>query len=97
MNEPEFDLDTTTDSFDFWLSNDLTVELASPQELTSEEEVTLLDLLDNLLSKGVILSGDLTLSVAGVDLLYIGLRLMISTAEKAVQVGAVKMKNGRIV
>ncbi|NWJ47834.1 MAG: gas vesicle protein [Chloroflexi bacterium] len=85
--------------FDFWLAEEVLglplVDENQPPD--PKEEVTLLELLDKLLTKGVILSGDLTLSIAGVDLLYIGLRLMVSTAEKAVSVGAVRMKNGRIV
>jgi hypothetical protein len=86
-------------AIDFWLAEEvLGLPLVDEsQPVDPKEEVTLLELLDKLLTKGVILSGDLTLSIAGVDLLYIGLRLMISTAEKAVSVGAVRMKNGRIV
>lgn len=84
--------------FDFWLSDQpFSIEPATEQDLSQEEQVTLLDLLDSLLNKGVIVSGDITLSVAGVDLLYVGLRLMVCTAEKAVAVGAVRLKNGRIV
>ncbi|MEI7555749.1 gas vesicle protein [Candidatus Chlorohelix sp.] len=86
-------------SFDFWLAEEVLglnmVDTNQPPD--PEEEVTLLELLDKLLTKGVVISGDLTLSIAGVDLLYIGLRLMISTVDKAVSVGAVRMKNGRVV
>ena len=46
-------------------------------------DVTLLELVDRILDKGVILSGDITLSVAGVDLVYIGLRALLSSAETA--------------
>jgi len=84
--------------FDFWLSDDeLALELDSTQAIDPEEQVTLLDLLDSLLTKGIVVSGDLTLSVAGVDLLYVGLRLMVCTAEKAAAVGAVRIRDGRIV
>ena len=48
-----------------------------------EEEVTLLELLDRLLDKGVVLSGDITLSVADVDLVYLSLRLLLSSTEAA--------------
>jgi hypothetical protein len=34
-----------------------------------------------VLDKGVVLSGDITLSVADVDLIYIGLRLLLSSVE----------------
>jgi len=45
-----------------------------------EHEVTLLELVDRVLNKGVVLSGDITLSVAGVDLVYVGLRLLLASA-----------------
>jgi gas vesicle structural protein len=41
--------------------------------------VTLLELVDRVLNKGVVLSGDITLSVADVDLVYVGLRLLLSS------------------
>jgi hypothetical protein len=46
-----------------------------------ENELTVLELLDRLLDKGVVLTGDITLSVADVDLVRIGLRLLISAVE----------------
>jgi gas vesicle structural protein len=44
-----------------------------------QHEVTLLELVDRVLNKGVVLSGDITLSVAGVDLVYVGLRVLLSS------------------
>lgn len=41
--------------------------------LESSEETSVLDLLDRLLNKGVMLNGDITLGVAGVDLIYLRL------------------------
>jgi hypothetical protein len=49
----------------------------------NEREVTLLDLLDRALDKDVILWGDVTLSVAGVDLVYVGLKVLLSSVETA--------------
>ena len=49
----------------------------------SEDDVTLLELLDRVLDKGVVLSGDITLSVADVDLVYVGLRLLLSSTATA--------------
>ncbi len=48
-----------------------------------EEQVTLLELLDRVLDQGVVLSGDITLSVADVDLVYVGLRLLLASSETA--------------
>jgi hypothetical protein len=49
----------------------------------SEREVTLLELLDRALDKGVILWGDITISVAGVDLVYVGLKVLLTSVETA--------------
>jgi hypothetical protein len=45
-----------------------------------QEQVTLLELVDRVLNKGVALSGDITLSVADVDLVYVGLRVLLASA-----------------
>jgi hypothetical protein len=52
-----------------------------------ERKVTLLETLDRLLNRGVVVAGDVTLSVADVDLIYVGLRLLISSVEKASEWG----------
>jgi hypothetical protein len=46
-------------------------------------DVTLLDLLDRILDKGVVLSGDIVLTVADVDLVYVSLRALISSVDTA--------------
>lgn len=53
--------------------------------LATAQEVTLLDLLDRLIDHGVVLSGDITISVADVDLIYLGLRVMLTSVEHAEQ------------
>jgi hypothetical protein len=47
-----------------------------------EREATLLDLLDRLLDKGVVVAGELTLSVAEVDLIFASLRLVVTSVDK---------------
>jgi len=54
-----------------------------PESVAKEKEVTLLDLLDRVLNKGVILWGDVTISVADVDLIYLGLKVLLSSVETA--------------
>lgn len=55
---------------------------------TSESrDVTLLDLLDRVIDHGVVLSGDITISVADVDLIYLGLRVMLASVERAQKLG----------
>ena len=44
-------------------------------------DVSLLDLIDRLLDGGVVIHGDITLAVADVDLLYVGLRAMVASVE----------------
>ena len=44
-----------------------------------QQQVTLNELVDRVLNKGVTLTGDITLSVAGVDLVYVGLRLLLAS------------------
>jgi hypothetical protein len=46
-----------------------------------DRDVSLLDLVDRLLDGGVVIYGDITLAVADVDLLYVGLRAMIASVE----------------
>jgi hypothetical protein len=43
-------------------------------------DVALVELVDRVLNKGVVLSGDVTLSVADVDLVYVGLRVLLASA-----------------
>lgn len=45
------------------------------------KDVTLLELLDRVLDKGVVVVGDLTISVADIDLVYLGLRLLLCSVE----------------
>lgn len=46
------------------------------------DEVTLLDLLDRVIDNGVVLAGDVTISVADVDLVYLGLRVLLAPVER---------------
>jgi len=49
--------------------------------LTKSKDVTLLEALDRVLEKGVVISGDIVISVADVDLIYLGLRVLLSSVE----------------
>ncbi|NTV63923.1 MAG: gas vesicle protein [Oscillochloris sp.] len=51
------------------------------ESLSTDRELTLLDLLDRILDKGVVIHGDITLSVADVDLVYLGLRLILTSVD----------------
>ncbi|WOX26526.1 gas vesicle protein [Streptomyces solicathayae] len=47
----------------------------------ADRQVALIDLLDRLLSGGVVLTGDLVLSIADIDLVKISLRAVIVAAQ----------------
>lgn len=46
-----------------------------------DDELTLLELADRLLNRGVVLTGEAMISVAGVDLVYLGLNVVLTAAE----------------
>jgi hypothetical protein len=47
----------------------------------SDAEVSLLELADRLLHRGVVVTGEAMISVAGVDLIYLGLNVVLTAAE----------------
>lgn len=50
--------------------------------IIDEDDATLIDLLDNLLSKGVVLNADLILALADVDLVYVRLSALLCAADR---------------
>lgn len=48
---------------------------------TVSERLSLVEAVDHLLNRGVVLVGSTTLSLAGVDLVYVGLNLLVSSVE----------------
>jgi hypothetical protein len=50
----------------------------------NDDDLHLVDLLDRLLAGGVVLTGDVTISLAGVDLVQISLRALISSVSTLV-------------
>jgi hypothetical protein len=44
------------------------------------------DLLDRALNKGVVLCGEATISLAGVDLIYVGLKVLVASYETAARI-----------
>lgn len=44
------------------------------------DDIALVDLVDRLIDGGVVIGGDIVLSLAGVDLVYLGLRLVLTPA-----------------
>ena len=48
----------------------------------TKEESSLLDVLDSLLNKGVMATGDVVLGVAGVDLIYLRLSTLLTAVDR---------------
>jgi hypothetical protein len=53
------------------------------REFEENERVSVCEVLDRVLNKGVVVAGEVTISVAGVDLLYLGLQLVLTSIETA--------------
>jgi len=50
-----------------------------------EEEVSLLEIIDHVLNGGVVIHGSLVISLAGVDLVYVGLNVVLTSVETALR------------
>jgi len=48
-------------------------------------DTSLLEVIDNLLTKGVVLSGDVVLGIAGVDLVYARLSVLLCAVDKLLE------------
>jgi gas vesicle structural protein len=52
------------------------------------ERVSICDILDRVLSKGAVMAGEVTISVADVELLYLDLRLLLTSIAATAQRGS---------
>ena len=52
------------------------------QHVLGDEDASLLDIVDNVLNKGVVITGDITIALAQVDLLYARLSLLLCAADR---------------
>jgi len=61
-------------------------EVSSQSALTMDDgEMSLLDILDHVLNSGVVIHGSLVISLAGVDLVYVGLNVILTSVETALR------------
>jgi gas vesicle structural protein len=51
----------------------------------SEQQSSLLDVLDNVLNRGAVLNGDIVLGVANVDLVYVKLSVLLAAVDKVIR------------
>jgi hypothetical protein len=60
------------------------------QILVGEEwentDLSLFETLDHVLNRGLVIAGEITISVADVDLIFVGLNVMVSSVETANEV-----------
>ncbi|CAN5711874.1 hypothetical protein BH23GEM6_BH23GEM6_23150 [soil metagenome] len=69
QGERAFDVALARDDIEFWDA--------------SGEEQSLVDLINRVLDRGVVITGDVTISVAGVDLVYLGLSAVLTSVASA--------------
>jgi len=62
------------------------VMIGSEVELSDEAELSLLETLDHVMNKGLVIAGEITISVADVDLIFLSLNVLVSSVEKANEV-----------
>jgi hypothetical protein len=62
--------------------------MSRSQAVVEAREVTLLDLVDRAVDHGVILAGDITIAVADIDLIYVGLQVLLASVERVQQLRA---------
>jgi hypothetical protein len=72
---PGLDARLYDDELDYW---DPSASHGDPRSLV--------DLVNRVLDKGVVISGDITISVAGVDLVYLGLNAVLTSVSTASRV-----------
>ena len=50
-------------------------------EFDEQEELSLLETLDHVLDRGLVIAGEMTISVADIDLIYVGLNVLLGSVE----------------
>ena len=59
-------------------------------ELMEDADASLLDLVDHVLNKGVVVTGDVVIGLAGVDLVYLRLSAVLCAADRVLPSGRVR-------
>jgi hypothetical protein len=61
------------------------LDSVSALTLGGDGETSLLEILDHVLNSGVVIHGSLVISLAGVDLVYVGLNVVLTSVETALR------------
>ena len=62
------------------------VVLQSDLDELETNELSLLETLDHVLNRGLVIAGEITISVADIDLIFLGLNVLVSSVETAHEV-----------
>ena len=62
------------------------VLIQSDVEQLEHADVSLLETLDHVLNRGLVIAGEITISVADIDLIFLGLNVLLSSVETANEV-----------
>lgn len=62
------------------------VLIESDVEQLEEADLSLLETLDHVLNRGLVIAGEITISVADIDLIFVGLNVLLSSVETANEV-----------
>jgi len=61
--------------------------MAEQKMMHATQATNLADILERVLDKGIVIAGDIKISIADVDLLNIKIRLLIASVDKAMEMG----------
>ncbi|WP_199242678.1 gas vesicle protein [Desulfosporosinus fructosivorans] len=59
-------------------------------DIANSKQVTLLEVVEKLLDKGVVISGDLILSCGNVDLVYLNLKIVLTSVQTMLEGNTLK-------
>ena len=62
------------------------VLVGSDVEMLDNSDLSLLETLDHVLNRGLVIAGEITISVADIDLIFVGLNVLVSSVETAHEV-----------
>lgn len=55
-------------------------------DILEQSELSLLETLDHVLARGLVIAGEITISVADIDLIFVGLNVLLTSTETAREV-----------
>jgi gas vesicle structural protein len=56
--------------------------MSESRELRRQDDLSLAELVNRVLDRGALITGEVVIGVAGIDLIYLGIQVAISSAEK---------------